>query len=510
MTLVGPQTYVLRPSPNGTTGPNSAGAKLIGTTYIFDVAAGSYTLTTTKTDFFQQQLVALPLTPVGTMLAGQNVAIKKQAVVTAKALNRGLTVPADLRIDLLNTVNNSTYGPTAVPATPTTNPTVSFNVPDGTYRARTFSATYPQQTSSPDASVGIGATPSPLDITLPRITRFNVSGPSNATATISGVPKSAASGTTIEFSDTTTTGTLQATVSATNYRTQVVTVPAELFTTTPITLLPNVTVTGTIVAGDEALSSGRLKATSGTTELPGSITSNIYRVEGLTANADGSARNWVVSYDKPGVGQGSATTISVSGAAPVAGPGGTVPGTEITLTKRGINYDFTVTSGGPTPVVGATITLDTTPLTAPPDTDVNGTSRAVVNENVAFNWVIKKTGFLTRYGPAGPATSLTNVSIPVTMVAGVSGLVTDAGSPVPSATVVVCTFQATPTSACVPTAARTFTTDGTGTYKITSDLLAGQYTVWASTTGPQAKTGSTTLTINANGDAQPLATIAIT
>ena len=526
MTLVGAQTYVLRPAPTTATGPNSAGTKLAGTTYIFDVVPGTYTLTTTKTDFLEQQLVALPLTPAGTMLAGQNVAIKKPAVVTVSALNRGLTLPTDLRIDLLNTVNNSTYGPTVVPDTPSTSPTVSFNVPDGTYRARTFSATYPQQTSTPDAGVGIGATPT-IDITLPRITRFNVTGPPSATVSIPTLgPKPGNVNTTIEFSEITTTGALQATITATNFRTQIRTVPAELFTTTPVTLLPNVTVTGTIVAGDEALGSGRLKATSGTTVIPGSITSNTYRVEGLTANADGSARDWTVTYEKPGVGQGAATTISVSGTAPVAGPGGTVPGGEITLTKRGINYDFTVTSSPLTPVVGATITLNQALVSTPPVTEAAGTSRAVVNENVTFTWVIKKAGFLTRYGSAGPATSIDNVPIPVTMVAGVSGTVTAGGGGVAGATVVVCPTAST--APCTPGAGLTFASSGaTGAFEINSDLLPGTYKVWASTPFvpevpavldppspaiPEipARRGSTTLTIALNGDASLAGAIAMT
>ena len=486
MTLVGPQTYVLRPSPNGTTGPNSAGAKLIGTTYIFDVAAGSYTLTTTKTDFFQQQLVALPLTPVGTMLAGQNVAIKKQAVVTARALNRGLTVPADLRIDLLNTVNNSTYGPTAVPATPPTDPTVSFNVPDGTYRARTFSATYPQQTSSPDASIGIGATPAPLDITLPRITRFNVSGPPSATVAIPTLTsKSENLGTTIEFSETSTTGTLQATVSATNYRTKQVTVPAELVTTTPITLLANVTVSGSITGASNGTITA-VNAADNTNTKTGTITSGTYSIPGLDVNAGGSDKTWNISYTELGVGTGS-TSVVVSGTSTTA-----ESGKNITLAPRDVNYNFTVTTGGSTAVDGATVTVAAA-TSAPPATAGGGKSTAIVKENVAaFPWSVRKALYLTRYG-VSPSVAFPDVAVPVSLQQLV-GTVTD-GAAVNNATVVVCaTGAATP---CAPTEPdRSFTTGSGGTFILDSNLLPGTYTVWA-TKG--LKQGSQPLTIAADG-----------
>lgn len=506
MTLSGPTTSTLRASPTSAL-PNSAGARFIGTRYIFDVgSAGTYELTTAKTGFLTRQLVGLGLTPLGTVLGGQNVAIQRQSTVTVRGLNRGLALPANLKVNLLNVDNDSTYGPTLLPtaAVDPTDPSVTFNVPAGTYRARTSTADtqYPQQTSSPDVGIGVGVTTT-IDIPLPRITRFNVSGPSTATVSIPAISvdplvntKSASSGTTIEFTESTTTSTLDATVSATGYRSKVVTVPAELFTTTAVTLLPNATVTGAITAPDEALGNV-LTATDGTTTLQGSITGNTYRVAGLTANADGTAKSWTVNYTKIGVGTGSSTAISVSSTAPATG---STTGSTITITPRPVNYDFTVRTGASTAVSGAAVTISPTPVTAPPLTDADGTTTGVVNENVAFTWTVKKAGFLTRYGSFPTATSLADVPVAVSMVAGVSGTVTDGGSGVNNATVVVCTFGAG--APCTAAADRTFTSGALGAFTITSDLLPGSYTVWASSTsGSVTKTGSTTLTIAANGDA---------
>ena len=252
LTLVGPTTYTLTPTPPPA---NSGGAKLSGSTYIFDVAPGTYTLTATKSDFLPQQLTSRNLTVAGTMLAGQNIAIQKQATITVTARNRGLAIPPNVRVELLNTGNSSTYGPTDL-SSATTNPTATFIVPAGTYRARTttLDTTYPQQTSSPDKSVAVGAAV-PFDITLPRITRFAVTDgtvPIAATVTIPTLaPKSVPAGTTIEFSETSTTGALSATVSGTGFRAKVVPVAAQLLTTNPVTLVGNVTVSGTSFAAPQ-------------------------------------------------------------------------------------------------------------------------------------------------------------------------------------------------------------------------------------------------------------------
>ena len=497
LTLAGPTTYTLR----ATTPPdNSPGAKLSGTTYIFDVTPGTYTLTTTKSEYLTRQLAGLALTSAGTMLAGQNVAIQKQSTITVRALNRGLTIPINLRVDLLNVDNNSIYGPMTLPAAAVdpTDPSVVFNVPAGNYRARTVTAgtQYPQQTSTPDTGIGVGGSTT-IGIVLPRITRFNVTGPPTATVSIPGLTaQSEDAGTTVEFTETTTTTALSATVSATGYRTKIVEVLAELFTTTPVTLLPNVTVTGTITAPDEALGNV-LTATDGTTTLQGSITGNTYRVAGLTANADGTAKSWTVNYTKIGVGTGSSTAISVSSTAPATG---SATGSTITITPRPVDYNFTVTTGASTKVVGASVTITPTPATAPAATDSAGKTTAVVDENVAFTWTVKKANYLTRYGSFPKATSLADVPVAVSMVAGVSGTVTD-GAPVSGATVVVCPQSSS--APCTPVESdRTFNSTGsTGAFNITSDLLPGIYTVWASTSGAGAKQGSSTLTIAADGGA---------
>ncbi len=508
MTLAGTTTYTLR----ATTPPaNSPGAKLSGTTYIFDVTPGTYTLTTTKSEYLTRQLAGLALTSAGTVLAGQNVAIQKQSTITVRALNRGLTIPTNLRVDLLNVDNNTIYGPMTLPAAAVdpTDPSVVFNVPAGNYRARTVTAgtQYPQQTSTPDTGIGVGGSTN-IGIVLPRITRFNVTGPPSASVSIPGLTaQSEDAGTTIEFTETTTTTALNATVSAPGYRTKILDVPAELFTTTPVTLLPNVTVTGSITAPDEALGNV-LTATDGTTTLQGSITGNTYRVAGLTANADGTAKSWTVNYTKIGVGTGSSTAISVSSTAPDTG---STTGSTITVTPRPVNYNFIVTMGASTAVDGASVTITPTPATAPAATDSAGKTTAVVGENVAFTWTVKKTGYLTRYGSFPTATSLADVPVAVSMVDGVSGTVTDATSGVNNATVVVCPFGAgTP---CTPVASdRTVMSGALGAFKIRSDLTPGSYTVWASSTsGSVTRTGSTTLTIADNGDASlsPSATILI-
>jgi hypothetical protein len=508
MTLVGStETYVLRPNPTSATGPNSPGAKLVPsqqnpalTTYIFDVVPGTYTLTTTKTDFIQQQLVDLPLTPAGTVLAGQNVAIRRQATVTVTALNRGLALPSDLRIDLLNTGNDQRYGPTAVPATPTTNPSVAFNVPSGTYRARTFSDVYPQQTSSPDSGIGIGATTN-INLTLPRVTRFNVSGPPSASVAIptltADTPLPATSGTTIVFTDTTTTGTLQATVTATGHRTRRVTVPAELSTTTAVTLLPNVTVSGSITGASNGTIVATNAANSSDTRS-GTITGGTYSIAGLDVNNDGTDKTWNISYTEVGVGTGS-TSLVVSGTSPAAET------RSITLAPRPVNYNFTVTTGASTAVPDASVTLSPSPTPAPPATSASGTSTAVVDENVAFTWTVKKAGFLTRYGSFTRAPSHPNVAVPVPMVAGISGTVRDGGTGVVGATVEVCPDGAT--AACAPGASRTFTSGANGAFTITSDLTPGDYTVVAFTTGAGAKQGTVTLTIETDGTASLSSTV---
>jgi hypothetical protein len=488
--LVGPATYDLRPNPGPLT-PNSAGAKLVGTTYIFDVPAGTYTLSATKPEFFDKQLVGLALTQLGTVLSGQDIEIQRAATVNVTVGNRGLALPPDLRVDLLDTANNSTYGPTILGGSPLT---ASFTVPAGTYRARTVSATYlPQRISTPDTAVPVGGTTS-LNITLPRITRFTV-GPVAATVSIPGL-SSPPPGTSVEFVETTTTGAVDATVSADGYRTRVVPIAANLLTENAVTLLPNVTVTGPITADNEPLGNGVLTATDGTTELQGSITGNVYRVEGLTANGDGTARNWTVNYAKAGTGTGASTPISVSSTAPASG---STTGSTITIAPRPVNYDFTVTTGASTAVEDAVVTLTPAPAVAPPPTDEDGETTVVVAENAPFSWAVRKAGFLTRYGSVTRASAHPDVSVPVNLVAGVSGSVRDGATGVVGATVEVCPSGAT--DACSPPPGRTFTSIAGGAFTITSDLAPGTYTVVAYTTGAGAKKGTSTLTITADGSA---------
>ena len=172
----------------------------------------------------------------------------------------------------------------------------------------------------------------------------------------------------------------------------------------------------------------------------------------------------------------------------------------ITLDPRPVNYNFTVTTAGSTAVPGAAVTITPAATTAPPDTNAQGKTTAIVAENVAFTWTVKKAGNLTRYGSITKATSHPDVAVSVSMVAGVNGRVRDGASGVNSATVVVCPPDST--AACTPVAPdRTFgSTTSEGVFTITSDLLPGTYKVWATAPGG-GKTGSSTLTIAANGDA---------
>jgi hypothetical protein len=142
----------------------------------------------------------------------------------------------------------------------------------------------------------------------------------------------------------------------------------------------------------------------------------------------------------------------------------------------------------------------------------------VVNENVPFSWTVKKAGFLTRYGTFPVALSLADVTVPVTLVAGVNGTVTDGvgGAGVVGASMALCPTAATlPTSpGCTPLSP----SGAGGAFTITNDLVPDTYKVFASTAlvpaappdpAIPAKRGSTTLTIAANGDASLAGAIAI-
>ena len=493
-----PKTYTLQPGD----------ANLSGTTYIFDVEPGTYDLTGEQTGYGTVLLAGLDLTSAGMALPGPTVPLKKLATLTVRAGNRGLALPTGLQAKLLNTAEPFSDIP-AAPFSGTT-PSATFSVPAGTYGARTIStvaATYPQQRSAlPDATFGIGVVQN-INITMSRYTTFNVSGPTAATdVTVTmgtQTPKTEKGGTAIEFIESGTSTGTTATVSAAGFRTATVTVPDQLVSTIPVTLLPT-TVVGAITAADEATGTV-LKATSGETTLDGSITGNKYRVEGLVPNPDGTDRVWTITYTKPGVGTGS-TSVTVTTTGPIADATGTIAGGTITVNPRPVYYNFTVTeptTPQPTPVTGAAVTINPAPVTAPLDTSTTGATTGVVNENVAFTWTVKKSGFLTRYGSFPKATSLADVPVAVSMVRGVSGHVLDGTSGVNNATVVVCpSGAATP---CTAAADRTFSSGAQGAFTITSDLTPDTYTVWASsTTGSVTKTGSTTLTIAANGDASLL------
>ena len=463
----------------------------------------------TKTDYESVKLGALDLTNGGTMLAGQDTPLQRLAKLTVRAQNRGLTLPTGLQALLLNTALPFREVP-AAPFTGT-NPSAVFSVPAGTYGAQTVSdpaGPYPQQRSAlPDAKYAIGVITN-INITLPRITQFNVSGPTSATEVtvkMGAAPEAKANGgTTIEVSETTTTTGATATVSAPGFRTRTVTVPNQLVSTVPVTLLPT-TVVGTINVANESNGNGVLTAKSGSTTLQGSITSNKYRVEGLVPNTDGTDRIWTIRYVKDGVGEGT-TPITVTSTGPVAGVDGTIVGGTITPAPRDVNYLFTVSTpsgSGTTPVAEATVTVFNSTLTSigtgitgdGNNGTVNGTATVPVKENTGpESWTVSKTGFLTKSGTLSLTTS-SPISVLLQPQWEVTGKVFDsAAAVVVGARIDVC--PTSPATRCTATGDRTTTTAAGGNYTLRSDLSEGTYTIWASANG---KEQSITLTVNAAG-----------
>lgn len=494
LTLTGLGMYTIGPTTPEVDTPTANARLLNGTRFIFDVPAGVYNLTASKPDFFPVQLANRNLAPAGTVVTGEIVNIQKQATIVATARNRGLTIPPNVRLELVSN-DGTVYGPSSLSAA-ATDPTASFAVRAGAYRARTtiVGTTYPQQVTPTDSDVVVGAVAVPIDLTLSRVTRFNVTGPSTATVTIPtlGPGRSAPAGTTIEFVETTTTGTLTATVSGTDHRSRQVTVPADLLTTNNVTLLGNVTVTGTIAGASDGTITA-VNAANVTDTRAGTISGGSYSIAGLDNNADGTSKTWNISYTETGIGTGSATPIVVSDVSSATET------RNITLDPRPVNYNFTVTTGASTPVPGATVTITPAPTTAAPPTSATGTTTAVVAENASVSWTVKRAGFLTRYGSFTRAPAHPNVAVNVPMVAGVSGTVT--GTTLAGTIVEVCPSGAT--AACAPGAARTFNTTGNATsrtFNITSDLVPDSYTVVAYVGSP-ARIGTATLTIDDDGDA---------
>jgi hypothetical protein len=530
MNLVGPAgtpNYTLTPAA-----PIISNGKLIGKStysiYFFDVGttdlvAGNYVLTTTKIGYDPVRLGSLDLRAIGLgkVLANQNVAIKKNATIMVRASNRGLALPTGLQAKLLNTTLPFRVVPAAL-LTGATNPTATFSVPAGTYGAQTVStvtAPYPEQRSTlPDSEFGIDANAT-IDLELPRITRFEVTGPTSATEVTvtmaTQTPKKANAGTAIEFSESETTTGTTATVSATGFRTATVTVPDQLVSTVPVTLLPT-TVVGAITAANE-VTGNVLQATSGGTMLQGSITGNKYRVEGLVPNTDGTDRIWTITYTKPGVGTGS-TSVTVTTTGPVADATGTIAGGTITVMPRDVNYDFTVTTPIiPVPtdppltddVAGAIVTIfNSSGTSIGTDTTadgsggtVAGTARITVKENTApATWTVAKTGFLTKSGTiSSPPVSATIPPVSLQPQWEVTGTVFDSAStpgPVVGARIDVC--PANPATRCTATGDRTTTTVAGGAYTLRSDLSQGSYRIWASSAG---KEQSIVLTVDAAGAA---------
>ncbi len=301
---------------------------------------------------------------------------------------------------------------------------------------------------------------------------------------------------------------LEATVSATGYRTQKVSIPSAIINNpaVPVTLAEKPTVSGSIPGAP--VGTDVITATAPSmADVKGSVTApGVYSIV-LDSGPGASSRTWTLSYDQIGVGEGSATVV--------VAPTGTPVAPTINLTVRDVTYDFTVTTPGspdPLPVNGATVAILNdlgdvieSETTGPPS--AAGTRTVTVKENTKpTRWRVSHPDFLTKSGPVSALTPALTEDIGAVLQPKITGTVTDAAAAPPAvvgATVVVCPpnppMPPTPTTACTPVETdRTTTSIAGGVYSLNSDLPAGSYSIWA-TAG--AKSASITLVIDAQGRA---------
>ncbi len=495
MTLVGGgKTYTITV---GTPNPPELRAGVSGSNYWFDVPASTtYALTVAQTGYFPLQIDPLSVSPVGTAVT-QNVEIDKIAVVTVNVTNQnGLPDPAGLSITLVNKATLAVEPPRGG----TTN---IFDVRAGTYYAQaTATNPYPPQQSA-DTTVNVGDVKG-VNLALPRYVRVNVSGPSTATVTLTGgTVLTQSTSTPFQFKNPAVPASptpFEATATATGYRAQKVTIPAAIINDPPVSiaLALKPTVSGSIPGAPVATDVITATA-SGMADVKGSVTATgVYSIV-LDAGPGGETKVWTLSYDQLGIGvsTGSPTVTVASTGTPTA--------PTINLTKRTINYEFTVTkTGTPDKVSMATTDILNNVGTVINSDDTNGTGTSTVGvaeDTKPTTWRVSHPDFLTQSGPVGSLPPTLTKDIAVLLQPAITGTVFDnASTPaaVVGATVVVC--PSTSTSPCTPTESdRTTTSVAGGAYKLNSNLSPStSYKIWATTA---TQTGSITVALDSAGKA---------
>jgi hypothetical protein len=495
-------TYVVSPDA----GVSTPGTLLVGPKYTIDATPGDYRLDLTQTGFFTTTIDPRPLPTAGTVVT-QNIEIVKQSTVTVNATPAGgLAPPAGLQLRLVDAFDAS------VVFSPRGGTSNVFDVPAGTYRARaTANDGYPTQLSGNNV-VAAGAS-APIALTLPRVARVSVTGPSTATVVVGAASaQTITPPATAEFLSPaiSATGTLQATVSATGYRTQVVSIPESIFNTTPVALAPNVTASGTIAAPN---GTNVITATApGMADVRGSVSGGNYSISGLGVGTGGQSKDWTLSYDVVGGGTGTLALPTITSTS-----ANTITANFPALSVADVDFDFSVTRAGSSPVdnlSGATITIRNGAGTvlATGTTPGSGDQTLTVKENTGpLTWTVTHPDSLTRSGSL-TVTTRAATPVPVAMLAELTGSVTDASVGVVGASIRICPSTAT-AAPCppgdptvvppVPPPLGTATTTTGGAFVFNDALAAGTYRVWAIS---GTKQGSAAVTV---GNTTPAITIAI-
>ncbi len=507
--LDGDTDHELAPSP----GTSSAGTWLVGAYYAIDVPAGTYALSVTQTGYATENDPALSLVAVG-QLVSLNLEVERLASVTVNAATNGLAAPAGLDLQLVNVDTNDVLDPTTEPN--------SFQIPAGRYYARAKATGYPDQRSVGNTTLTIGAgatTPVGISVVLPRYVRVTVVGPSNATVTVDGKVKTAATSSAFEFTDVEavatripSTGALTGTIGATGYRPQEINVPASINHAQTVTLAPLVDVSGSIPGAV----AGSITASNGTTSVTGTITGS-----GSTATyafEDLGIGTWTVTYDRAGSGH-TPTPVTIATITATSPAGNSLTGASVPLTVRNVDYTTIVrvpdasAQSGTARFPGASVVIldSATPTpnvlasgaTLADDPETPGNERGTIGFSVPetatpTRWRVSHVDYMTR-----TAAISTN---PIVLIPAITGAVTDAGEPVVGATVRVC--PATPANApCAASAALATTASiAAGVFKFTDEIAPGSYRVWAIS---GTATGSVTLNVTANAATLGAATIPI-
>ncbi len=465
---------------------DTAGLGLFGQNYVIDAVPGTYAFALTNTvDGYEPTSIDPLSLPTAGIVVTRNMEIVRRAVVTVNVNTGGLTAPAGLQLRLLDAANT-----VIAPRAGTTN---VFDVVGGTYRARGQATNYPDQVSGANV-IDVGRQDAVIALTLPRVLRVNVSGaadmlievintsaPNTVRATASGGP-----GLYEFFSNAATqaipaSGNLSVRLSKDGFRTQVLDVGNVILNspTPAIALPPNVTATGTITgasAGDPISATDGVATRSGTISLPAGETIPTYSIPNLGVGT------WTINYAKIGAG-----TVATSIGTVTSTSANTIT-TPLTVSPRNAVYDFIVQDSTSTKVSGARVEIFNAGGSLGFDTSVSsdgGASVSVFENTAPTKWVISKAGYLTRSGPIGQVTSLSNNIGTQRLIAEIVGQVTDAGAGVVGATVTVCPSASTePCTSVTGQVAATTTVAvtpaaDTGRFTFNDEIPAGTYKVWA-------------------------------